>query len=46
MAQFDYNKEVMEACRQRMGLYKDDKSCDVDIWNMPRKKVEWINRLV
>lgn len=39
MAQFDYNKEVMEACRQRMGLYKDDKSCDVDIWNMPRKKV-------
>lgn len=39
MAQFDYSDEVMEACRQRMGLEKDDKSCDVDIWNMSHEEV-------
>lgn len=39
MAQFDYNKDVMEACRQRMGLNKDDKSHDTDIWNMSHKRV-------
>lgn len=39
MAQFDYSNEVMESCRQRMGMNKDDSSHDADIWNMSRKKV-------
>lgn len=39
MAQFDYRKDIMESCRQRMGLDKDDTSHDADIWNMSHEKV-------
>lgn len=39
MAQFDYRKDIMEACRQRMGLGENDKSCDADIRNMSKREV-------